>query len=103
MEKLFRIIRERSYVTATTTTSITAPTLQSKNSFAIMCEKKKDIDERKEIKEKKENVKKKNISQSDKEREQQKVNIFMHYQNLCGIFSRMKLSRSVLRVLSGSR
>ncbi|VDK67180.1 unnamed protein product [Onchocerca ochengi] len=73
VEKLFRIIRERSYVTATTTTSITAPTLQSKNSFAIMCEKKKDIDERKEIKEKKENVKKKNISQSDKEREQQKV------------------------------
>lgn len=77
MEKLFRIIRERSYITTTTATSVTAPTLQSKNSFAI-CEKKKDIDERKEMKEKRESVKRKTASQSDKEREQQKVSIFTH-------------------------
>lgn len=72
MEKLFRIIRERSYITITTSTSATASTLQSKNLFA-MYEKKKDIDERKEGKEKRESVKRKTLNQSDKEREQQKV------------------------------
>ncbi|KAL4002805.1 Nup53/35/40-type RNA recognition motif family protein [Acanthocheilonema viteae] len=72
VEKLFRIIRERSYITTTTTTSATAPTIQSKNSFA-MYEKKKDTDERKEMKEKREGVKRKTTSQSDKEREQLKA------------------------------
>ncbi|VIO91806.1 Uncharacterized protein BM_BM1759 [Brugia malayi] len=72
VEKLFRIIRERSYITAATTTLVTAPTLQSKNSFPI-CEKKKDNDERKEVKEKRESVKRKTITQGDKEREQQKT------------------------------
>ncbi|EJW82138.1 hypothetical protein WUBG_06953 [Wuchereria bancrofti] len=72
VEKLFRIIRERSYITAATTTPVTVPMLQSKNSFP-MCEKKKDNDERKEMKEKRESVKRKTISQGDKEREQQKT------------------------------
>ncbi|VDK74492.1 unnamed protein product [Litomosoides sigmodontis] len=72
VEKLFRIIRERSYITITTSTSATAPTVQSKNSFAVY-EKKKDIDERKEVKEKRESVKRKTLNQSDKEREPQKA------------------------------
>lgn len=64
-------------MTTNITTPVTTPALQSKNSFAIY-DKKKDIDERKEVKEKKENIKRKTVSQSDKEREQQKVCIFMH-------------------------
>uniref|UniRef100_A0A0R3RPB9 C3H1-type domain-containing protein n=1 Tax=Elaeophora elaphi TaxID=1147741 RepID=A0A0R3RPB9_9BILA len=72
VEKLFRVIRERSYITTNTAALATASTLQSKNSFS-MCEKKKDIDERKEVKEKRESVKRKTVSQSDREREQQKA------------------------------
>ncbi|EFO25866.1 cutaneous T-cell lymphoma tumor antigen se70-2 [Loa loa] len=72
VEKLFRIIRERSYIITTAATSATIPMLQSKNSF-VMCEKKKDTDERKEVKEKRESVKRKCVSQGDKEKEQQKV------------------------------
>lgn len=76
VDKLFRIIKERSYVTITSGTLVTAPTLQPKNSVAAS-EKRKDTDDWKEMKDKKESIKRKSANQSEKEKEQ-KVIILTH-------------------------
>lgn len=76
MEKLFRVIKERSYITVSggvVPTPLAAAPLSS-----VTHDKKKDIDERRDVKEKekekREDVKKKiTVNQGEKEKEQQKV------------------------------
>ncbi|VDN38065.1 unnamed protein product [Gongylonema pulchrum] len=75
VERLFRVIKERSYIGPVTSSVATVSAVPAKESGTAH-EKKKDIDERREVKEKekekREDLRKKSISASDKEKEQQK-------------------------------
>ncbi|VDM96308.1 unnamed protein product [Thelazia callipaeda] len=68
VEKLFRVIKERSYITPAAALASATHSIQptQKDSLTVMHEKKKDIDERRELKERRDDVKKKSASQMDK-------------------------------------